>query len=73
MLYRISFLVQPGPGIEMCLSSPGIYNINNILSCRFKQCCMSFQLCRIPGIEMYFSASGIFNMITAPFNNMKDS
>ena len=57
-------MVQPGrsPGIEMYLSAPGICNINNILSCRFKKCCMSFlvQPGRSPGIEMCLSAPGIY-------------
>ena len=57
----ISFLVQPGrsPGIGMCLSAPGIYSINSILSCRFKQCYISFQLGRIPGIQIYLSFGDI--------------
>ena len=57
------FLVQPGrsPGIEMCLSAPGIYSVNNILSHTFKQCYISVlvQPGRSPGIEMCLSAPGI--------------
>ena len=31
--FCIFFLVHPGrsPGIEMCLSAPGIYNVNNLI------------------------------------------
>ena len=61
----ISLLVRPGtsPGIQMCLSAPGIYNIKNILSCRFKQCWRSFlvQLGWSPGIEMCLSTPEIYN------------
>ena len=68
------FLVQPGrsPGIEMYLSAPGIYNVNNILSCTLKQCCISFlvQSGRSPGIQMCLSAPGIYktnNILSCSF------
>ena len=56
----IPFLVQPGgnPGIELCLSTPGICN-------KGRKCSISFKVQpgRSPGIEMCLSVPGRYKNV----------